>query len=93
MFFDAYEKYGADLILTGHIHGGLIRLPMIGGLFSPDRTFFPKYSAGMYESGESKLVVNRGLSRGVRGFRLFNRPEIISITLKIENDADNKYVD
>ncbi len=93
MFFDAYEKHGADLILTGHIHGGLIRLPMIGGLFSPDRTFFPKYSAGMYESGESKLVVNRGLSRGVRGFRLFNRPEIISITLKIENDADNKYVD
>lgn len=93
MFFDAYSSYGADLILTGHVHGGLIRLPIIGGLFSPDRTLFPKYSTGMYESVDSKLVVNRGLSKGVKGFRFLNRPEIISITLKVDPNDNNKNID
>ena len=44
-FIDAYTKWGADLTLSGHIHGGMIRLPIIGGIFSPGVTFFPKYSS------------------------------------------------
>ena len=82
LFFDAYAGYGFDLTLSGHVHGGLIRLPFIGGIFSPERKFFPKYSAGVYEKDDSKLVVSRGLSRGTKGFRFLNRPDIVSITLK-----------
>lgn len=82
LFFDAYSGYGFDLILSGHVHGGLIRLPFIGGILSPERKFFPQYSAGVYEKGNSKLVVSRGLSRGTKGFRFFNRPDVVSITFK-----------
>lgn len=82
LFFDAYSGYGFDLTLSGHVHGGLIRLPFIGGILSPERKFFPQYSAGVYEKGNSKLVVSRGLSRGTKGFSFFNRPDVVSITLK-----------
>ncbi len=82
LFFDAYSGYGFDLTLSGHVHGGLIRLPFIGGILSPERKFFPQYSAGVYEKSNSKLVVSRGLSRGTKGFRFFNRPDVVSITLK-----------
>lgn len=82
LFFDAYAGYGFDLTLSGHVHGGLIRLPFIGGILSPERKFFPQYSAGVYEKDDSKLVVSKGLSRGTKGFRFLNRPDIVSITLK-----------
>ncbi len=82
LFFDAYAGYGFDLTLSGHVHGGLIRLPFIGGILSPERKFFPQYSEGVYEKDDSKLVVSRGLSRGTKGFRFLNRPDIVSITLK-----------
>lgn len=42
-YFDEYEKWGADLTLCGHVHGGIVRFPIVGGLLSPDRKFFPKY--------------------------------------------------
>ncbi len=80
-FIHAYAKWGADVTLSGHIHGGMIRLPLIGGIFSPDTILFPKYSAGHYEVDGKHLIVSRGLSRGARGFRLFNRPEMIMIEL------------
>lgn len=83
-YFEEYEKWGADLILAGHIHGGLIRLPLVGGLFSPDRKLFPKYSYGKYKINNSEMIVNSELSRGTTGFRFLNRPEIVTITLKSE---------
>ena len=84
-FIEAYTKWGADLTLSGHIHGGMVRLPFIGGVFSPDTFLFPKYSEGLYNVNDKELIVSRGLGRGVRGFRFFNRPEINVITLKSEN--------
>ncbi len=81
-YIEAYSKWGADLTLSGHIHGGMVRLPFLGGIFSPDTLFFPKYSAGLYDVNGKKLIVSRGLGRGVRGFRFFNRPEINVITLE-----------
>lgn len=80
--FDAYSEWGADLTLTGHVHGGMVRLPFIGAVFSPERTFFPKYSEGIYSKENSKMIVSRGLGRGLTGFRLFNRPELVAITLR-----------
>ncbi|MGI6084615.1 MAG: metallophosphoesterase [Acetivibrionales bacterium] len=83
-YFDEYVSWGADLILAGHIHGGIIRIPFLGGLFSPDKIFFPEFDAGLFEKGKSKMIVNRGL--GCLGYskiniRLFNRPEITFIEL------------
>ena len=79
--FPAYEGWGAPLVLSGHIHGGMIRLPLLGGLLSPAHTFFPKYCAGVYQRGESTMYVSRGL--GVGGLpRINNRPEVALLTLR-----------
>ena len=76
--FKAYAGWGADVTFSGHIHGGVIRLPFIGGLLSPERKFFPKYSKGLYHIGRSKLVVSAGLGK----FRLNNPSQLLLITLK-----------
>lgn len=81
-FFDDYAEWGADLILTGHLHGGLIRLPRLGGLLSPDRYFLPKYDAGAFYQGESEMIVGRGIGNSNKLPRMFNNPEIVVITLK-----------
>lgn len=79
--FKEYSKWGADLVFSGHVHGGMVRLPVVGALFSPERTFFPEYSEGIYEYENAKMVVSRGAGIGTKGFRLFNKPEINLITL------------
>lgn len=80
-FFEEYEKWGADLVLSGHMHGGLIKLPKYGGVFSPDRKMFPKYCYGRFDKNDTTMIISSGLSRGSTGFRLFNRPEIVVTTL------------
>ncbi len=77
VFFDAYAEYGADLIFSGHIHGGCVRLPFLGGILSPERKFFPKYTSGIYKKNNSSMIVSRGLGK----FRVFNPPEIIFLEL------------
>ena len=77
-----YAKTGADLVLSGHAHGGQVRLFGIG-LFSPDQGVLPRYTSGVYTCGQTKLYVSRGA--GTHSFlppRVFNRPEIDLITLK-----------
>ncbi|MBE6926446.1 MAG: metallophosphoesterase [Ruminococcaceae bacterium] len=80
--FDCYITCGVDLAFTGHVHGGQFRLPFIGGLYAPNQGIFPKYDAGIYTSGNANMVVSRGLGNSSFPFRLFNRPEIVSVTLK-----------
>ena len=81
-FFEIYADWGADLILSGHQHGGLIRLPFVGGLLSTEVAFFPKYDAGIFKQNNSVMFVSRGLASGRFKFRFLNRPEIALITLK-----------
>lgn len=81
-FAQTYFKWGADLILSGHVHGGVIRLPFIGGLLSPERKFFPKYSKGIYNRSSSSMSVSRGLGK----LRIFNPPEIVLIEMNKTND-------
>lgn len=78
--FPMYSGLGADLTLSGHAHGGQVRLPGIGGLFAPGQGFFPKWNGGVYALGESKMVVSRGLS-SCPPFRLGNPTELVKITL------------
>jgi hypothetical protein len=81
-FPEQYSRLGADLVISGHGHGGLIRLPFTDGLVSTDRTFFPSYTAGLYEENGSMLFVTRGLGNTGNSFRLFNRPEVAVVTLR-----------
>ena len=80
-FASQYSLLGADLVLSGHGHGGIIRLPGTDGLLSTERTLFPSYTAGLYEENGSALFVTRGLGNSGPSFRLFNRPEVAVVTL------------
>ena len=80
-FSSQYSKLGADLVFSGHAHGGLIRLPFTDGLFSHDWDLFPSNTAGLYEENGSCQFVTRGLGNSGITFRLFNRPEVAMVTL------------
>ena len=86
LFPTKYCYLGADLVLSGHGHGGLIRLPFTDGLVSTERTWFPTWTAGFYEKNNSRLFVTRGLGNSGKTFRLFNRPEIAILTLRKASD-------
>lgn len=77
--FDEYEKWGADLVLSGHMHGGIIRIPISNkGVLSPERVFFPDFTEGVFRKFGANMVVSRGLGK----FRVFNPSEIVLISLK-----------
>lgn len=76
-FLKAYSEWGADLVFSGHVHGGAVRL-FGKGILSPERRFFPPYTDGVYQSGETQMVVSRGLGK----FRLFNHKEVILCILE-----------
>ena len=76
-----YSLLGADLVISGHAHGGIIRPPFTDGLISHDLKLFPSYTAGFYEENGSALFVTRGLGNSGPTFRLFNRPEVAILTL------------
>lgn len=80
--FKLYVEEKIDLVFTGHAHGGQIRLPFIGGLFSPNQGIFPKYTCGIYKEDETSMLVSRGLGGSAFPFRLFNRPDLVVLTLK-----------
>lgn len=82
--FDEYAAAGYDLVLAGHGHGGIVRLPFTDGLLGPGRQFFPTWTAGVYTLRDSTLFVSRGLGNNttpIPGFRLFNRPELAVVVL------------
>lgn len=81
-FARQYSLLGADLVCSGHAHGGIVRLPGTDGLFSHDLDLFPSYTAGLYEENGSVLFVTRGLGNSGPSFRVFNRPEIAVLTLR-----------
>lgn len=78
--FERYWDNNIDLIFAGHAHGGQFRIPFIGAIFAPDQGFFPEYTSGSYTEGASTMFVSRGLGNSIIPIRIFNRPEIISVT-------------
>jgi predicted MPP superfamily phosphohydrolase len=72
----------AELVLSGHAHGGQVRLPLIGGLFAPGQGLFPKYTSGLYSCNDTQMVVSRGL--GGPAPRVNNRPQLLILTLSCE---------
>jgi len=76
----SYGNYSFDMMFAGHAHGGQFVLPFVGAVFAPGQGFFPKYTDGIYGT-KPKLCVARGLGRSAFPIRLFNRPQIIDLTI------------
>lgn len=74
-----YASWGADVTFCGHNHGGLIRVPGIGSLISPQMTLFPKYDAGKFQFGSRYVIVSRGLGTHTFHIRIFNRAELLAV--------------
>lgn len=79
--FDIYSSSDVDLVFSGHAHGGQFRLPFIGGLIAPDQGFFPKLTEGVHTNNTTSMVISRGLGNSIIPIRIFNRPELIVVTL------------
>lgn len=77
-----YKKENIDLVLCGHAHGGQVRIPFVGPIAAPQQGFFPKYTSGMYTEDNTSMVVSRGLGNSIIPLRIFNRPELVVITLE-----------
>jgi hypothetical protein len=84
-YFDDYARWGADLTLSGHIHGGLVRLPFLGGVLSPKLKLFPKYDYGYFETGGKRMIITGGLGAHNPKIRINNPPELVIVTMKTEN--------
>ncbi len=80
-YFEEYAAWGADLSVSGHVHGGLIIIPHLGGLISPMIKFFPKYYKGDYTIGDSHMIVSAGLGLHTLKIRVNNEPDLVTINL------------
>lgn len=83
--FERYVEAGVDLVFTGHAHGGQIRIPFVGGVYSPGQGMFPEFDSGIYKNGDTQMIVSRGLGNSRFPLRVNNRPEIILAVLNSES--------
>lgn len=83
-YFPTYQQWGADLTLSGHIHGGIAILPFLGGVLSPSLRFFPKYDQGLKKENEKYILISRGLGLHHIKLRFFNPPELSVINLSCQ---------
>lgn len=81
-YFEDYARWGAQLVLSGHVHGGIMRLPFLGGVIAPSYKIFPKYDGGVFRSGASVMLLGRGLGSHTLPFRFFNPAELYEVILK-----------
>lgn len=79
---EVYREWGADLILSGHLHGGIVRIPFLGGLIDPQAGLFPRYSGNCYQEGETTIVVSKGLGTHTVNIRLLNPAELIVLHVR-----------
>lgn len=85
-YFPDYAQWGADLTVAGHVHGGVIRVPLLGkGVISPSLRLFPKYDGGIFEEGEAVMLLSRGLGMHTVPIRLFNPGELWVVDFKPED--------
>ncbi len=80
-YFEDYAKWGADLTFSGHVHGGMIRIPFLGGALSPMIHFFPKYDKGLFQIKDKYMILSGGLGNHTFKFRVNNLPELVMVTL------------
>ncbi len=85
LFFPAYRQWGADLSLTGHFHGGTIRLPLLGGVMTPQYQFFLPCCAGTFVRAGRYMIVSRGLGTHSVNIRIGNKPQVVVVELQPED--------
>ena len=81
-YLEGYSAWGADLVVSGHVHGGIMRLPVLGGVISPRLQLFPKYDGGEFICGKTKMILSRGLGTHTLPVRIFNPGELVVIHMK-----------
>ncbi len=81
-YFAEYAEWGADLTVSGHVHGGIVRLPFLGGVISPAIVLFPRYDGGKFTVHGRTMILSRGLGTHTIHFRLFNPAEVSVINVK-----------
>lgn len=75
-----YAQFPLDLVVSGHAHGGQVRIPgVLNGLYAPNQGWFPKMAGGAYTQDGTTLIVSRGLAVRTRLPRIFNRPEVVLV--------------
>ncbi len=85
-YYKIYESWGADLIFSGHNHGGLVRLPVLGGVISPKLHIFPRYDYGRYTDGNTTMLVSGGMGAHSIKIRVNNVPELLLVTLRKKSE-------
>ena len=81
-FVKGYSEWGAELVLAGHYHGGLVRLPVLGGMISPRLHPFPKYDYGLYKKDDTQMIVTNGIGQHSIKIRFNNKSEIVVVCFK-----------
>jgi predicted MPP superfamily phosphohydrolase len=82
-YIELYRRYNFDLVVSGHTHGGQVRIPgILNGLYAPNQGFFPKYAGGLYRLGKTTLIISRGLAVNPFIPRIYNPPELVVIRIK-----------
>jgi len=80
-YFEEYAGWGPDLVVSGHVHGGIMRLPVLGGVISPKLVLFPKYDGGLFKKDKTTMILSRGLGMHTLPIRIFNPGELVVIHL------------
>ena len=79
--FDIYLANDIDLVLSGHTHGGQVRIPFLGGYYAPNQGKWPKYDAGKFTEENTTMIISRGIGNSIIPIRINNRPEIVIVEL------------
>lgn len=82
VYMETYKKWGADLVLCGHLHGGIVRIPGIGGVISPQFRLFPRHSGELTKEGKQTMVVSKGLGTHTIKIRFLNMAEVIVLHMQ-----------
>ncbi len=81
MYFKNYARWKPDLVLSGHVHGGLVKVPFLGGVIAPNLHLFPEYDGGLFHEGSSDMIISRGMGIHSIEFRMWNPGELVVIEL------------
>ena len=79
-----FKDLNTNLMLSGHLHGGIVRLPGLGGIVGENMELHPDYTYGEYDEGHTKMIVSRGCDYNLLKMRVFNGPEVLLVTLRSE---------
>lgn len=89
-YFPEYAEWGVDVVVSGHVHGGVMRLPVLGGVISPAMRLFPKYDGGLFREKNAVMILGRGLGMHTIPVRLWNPAELVVVRLVPKKQAQEK---